>query len=295
MACGRNASKAAEAACAGGISKSVSTKTFYLSATAAGLLTISGIWLSRRLLQQVRKLSMTAPDQLEVGSLLEQDSTPKLKTLVGQERVEPVSVDKLIGDACFKCKVRPRHKSGAWYRLQSQIYCQDCARDKAREIGATLVASVTTAVPPPTIASIPSAQSTSRPGRYKRKVNLKPTWVSLGAIKNVEGYEVILPGGTKTGLTISPEVKLEGDGRLNINKLRWFVNYERAGRSIGGPYESLNQAKGMASLMAQFDWNRPPESFTKKEAEAITAAANAYRADIEEEKFLKQQADSFSS
>jgi len=295
MACGRNTGKAGDAACGSGIPKSVSTKTFYLAATAAGLLTMSGIWLSRRM-QQLKQSAPILPDRPQVGpGLAPEETALKLKTLAGPERVEPTPVEKLAGESCDTCKAAARHKSGAWYRLQGQTYCQDCAREKAGETGANLVSPAATAAPVPTIEPAPPSQASSRPGGYRRNINLKPAWVTFGAIQNVEGYEVIFPGGAKTGLTITPEIKIEADGHLKINKLRWYVNYERAGRPIGGPYESVSQAKGMAALMAQFDWNRPPESFTKKEAEAITAAANGYRADIKEERLLKQRATSFSS
>jgi hypothetical protein len=96
-------------------------------------------------------------------------------------------------------------------------------------------------------------------------------------------------------LTLTPEIRVDEDGSVMINKLHWFVNYDRAGRAIGGPYESLSQARSMASIMAQFNWMRSIEEFSNEELEAITRAANTFRADLDEEKIIKERAALFFS
>ncbi|MBE7556715.1 MAG: hypothetical protein HS126_37165 [Anaerolineales bacterium] len=62
-------------------------------------------------------------------------------------------------------------------------------------------------------------------------------------MENVEGYAV-WTGQKDTGLTLVPEVKLEASGQAQVNKSRWFVNYDRAGKPVAGPYRSVSEARG---------------------------------------------------
>jgi hypothetical protein len=285
VSCGQTSNQAADAAIHIGIPRNVSKKTFYVGAATVGILAVGGFWLSRRLLRQYRALSTSQSDQTQITSGSAAVGSTKIKALPGQERIEPIPPHKLSGRHCAKCRAEAGSKQGAWYSLQGQNYCQDCAQEKARKAGANLV-------PPSAEAVTMRLPKFSTKGR---RVTLKPAWINAGGLKNLDGYEVFLSDGTRTGLTLTPEVKVDENGSVTINKTRWFVNYDRAGRAIGGPYESLSQARSMALIMAQFNWLRSIEEFSNEELEAITRAANAFRADLEEEKFIKERAALFFS
>lgn len=285
MSCGQTSNQAADAATHIGIARSVSKKSFYVGAATVGLLTAAGFWLSRRLLRQYGALSTGPSNQTQITPGSAAAGSSRVKTLPGQERIETIPPDKLSGRHCAKCRAEAGSKHGAWYSIQGQNYCQDCAQEKARKVGANLV-------PPSGEAVTMTLPKFSTKGR---RVTLKPTWINAGGLKNLDGYEVFLTDGTRTGLTLMPEVKIDENGVVTINKTRWFVNYDRAGRAIGGPYESLNQARSMASMMAQFNWMRSIEEFSNEELEAITRAANSFRADLEEEKIIREKAALFFS
>ena len=285
MSCGQISNQAANAATHTGIPRCVSKKTFYVGAATVGLLTAGGFWLSWRLLRQYRALSTGPSDQTQITPGSAAAGSSRVKTLPGQERIETIPPDKLTGRFCAKCRAEAGSKHGAWYGIQGQTYCQDCAQEKARKAGANLV-------PPSAEAVTPMLPKISTKGR---RLALKPAWINAGGLKNLDGYEVFLTDGTRTGLTLTPEVKVDENGNVIINKTRWFVNYDWAGRAIGGPYESLNQARSMASMMAQFNWMRSIEEFSNEELEAITRAANTFRADLEEEKIIKERAALFFS
>lgn len=285
MSCGQTSNQAADAATHIGIPRSVSKKTFYIGAATVGLLTVGAFWLSRRLLRQYQALSTDQSDQTQITPESAAARSTRVKALPGQERIEPIPPDKLNGRHCAKCRAEAGSKHGAWYSIQGQNYCQDCAQEKARKAGANLV-------PPSAGAVTTTLPKFSTKGR---RLALKPAWINAGGLKNLDGYEVFLSDGTRTGLTLTPEVKVDESGRVTINKTRWFVNYDRAGRPIGGPYESLNQARSMASMMAQFNWMRSIEEFPNEELEVITRAANSFRADLEEEKIIKERAALFFS
>jgi hypothetical protein len=285
VSCGQTSNQAADAATHIGIARSVSKKSFYIGAATVGLLTAGGFWLSWRLLRQYRALSTSQGEQTQITPESAAAGSSRVKTLPGQERIEPISPDKLSGRHCAKCRAEAGSKHGAWYSIQDQNYCQDCAQEKARKAGANLI-------PPSGEAVTMTLPKFSTKGR---RVTLKPAWINAGGLKNLDGYEVFLTDGTRTGLTLTPEVKVDENGVVIINKTRWFVNYDRASRAIGGPYESLSQARSMASIMAQFNWMRSIEEFSNEELEAITRAANTFRADLDEEKIIKERAALFFS
>lgn len=273
MSCATNSRKVAAAAAGGGISGSVSKRAFYLGAAASVL---GGLLLARQVLRQYRLVSALTSGRRAAGR-----PPGRVQVLAGQERVEPLPPDKLAGRRCAGCQARTENKSGLWYSLQGQLYCQDCAPGRVKKAGVSL------AVPTPAV------QLASGPGKQPpvgRRIRLKPGWVSVGAIKNLDGYTVLLSNGQSTGLTISPGFKVEGDGQVKLTQDQWFVNYDLVGKPLAGPYDSLNQAKGMAALLATLDWNRPMQDFAVEEVRLIAALENSYRAGIEDEKLLKQHA-----
>lgn len=273
MSCARNSKKVAAAAAGAGISSRVSQRAFSLG--AAGLL--GGLLLARHFVRQYRLVSALASVRRPATA----SRLGRIQVLAGQERVEPLAAGHLVGRRCAGCQAAAERKSGLWYNIGGQSYCQDCAPGRAKNAGVSL------AVP------APSTSPSSGPGRQLpvgRRIRLKPGWVNLGAIKNLDGYSVVLSNERPTGLTISPGFKVEGDGQVTIIKDRWFVNYDLAGKPLAGPYDSLNQAKGMAALLAALDWNRPMQDFAAEEVRLITALENSYRAGIEDEKLLKQHA-----
>jgi ATP-dependent protease HslVU (ClpYQ) peptidase subunit len=101
----------------------------------------------------------------------------------------------------------------------------------------------------------------------------------VGPLENVEGYAV-WTGQRDSGLTLIPEVKIAGDGQARINKSRWFVNYDRAGKPVAGPSTSVSEARKMASLLANFDWTKGVENFSDDEIRATVRLAKEYREEL---------------
>jgi hypothetical protein len=256
LSCQRIANRLAQAATRVGISDQASRRTFYLGlATAgllAGLLGVGPFWLRR----QLRAVG---------GASVAGSST--VKTLSSLDRVEPIPTERLAGRRCANCRASSQDKRGWWYDLRGQAYCQDCAPDQAGKVGVSLAL--------PT-----SAKSAPALPKYQegRRIQLKPTLLSVGPLDHLEGY-VVTAGGKETGLTITPEFKTEA-GRVRVNQARWYVNYQRAGKPVAGPYSSLNEARSMAGLLAQFEWNRPVEDFSDNEIRAVAQVAAVYREEL---------------
>jgi hypothetical protein len=68
---------------------------------------------------------------------------------------------------------------------------------------------------------------------------------------------------------------------VQLNKNSWFVNYNRVGQPVGGPFRTGQEAEGLASELARFDWNRTIEEFSDEETRALVRLANNYRAGLE--------------
>jgi hypothetical protein len=104
--------------------------------------------------------------------------------------------------------------------------------------------------------------------------------VKVGAVDNVAGYAA-WTGQKDTGLTLVPEVKLAANGQAKIDKSRWFVHYNRASKPVAGPYESVREARIMASLLAHFDWAKNAENFSDGEIRQISHLTQDYRHELE--------------
>lgn len=264
MSCDNGQKRAAEAATRSGIAASVSKKAFYLGAAAVGTV-LGGLLLSRYFSRR----------QQAFPSPIKSIAPKQMKPLAAPERIEPISAEKLQGQHCAKCKTLAQGK-GAWYNLGGRVYCQECAQGQAGKAGVSLAR--------PALARNEAAVKYPQTGR---QTTLKPRMVKVGPVENVEGYAV-WTGQKDTGLTLVPEVKLEASGQAQINKSRWFVNYDRAGKPVAGPYRSVSEARGMASLLAHFDWTRGVENFADEEIRAVTRMAREYREDLDFRQYMQQ-------
>ncbi|MCL4303509.1 MAG: hypothetical protein KJ077_47930, partial [Anaerolineae bacterium] len=233
-----------------------SRKTFYIGATTAGAL-ISGLAL-RQFLRE-RTAPSGAPAQ-SISRLISQSESSKIQTLPGLRKITPASLEQLGGQHCGTCGLNPDSKVGPWYIIRRQAYCHDCAREEAQKEGMELVS------PAPSVPSTMGTSVSHWANPMGRRVRLQPGWVNTGVVKNVDGY-IVLDGhsGKPTGLVIAPGVKIDSTSQPSVNTTRWYVNYDRINKALAGPYESVNQAKAIASILANFDWNRPMEEFSKEE------------------------------
>ena len=262
MACDRSLRQVTDVATRNGVSGGTSKKAFYLAAGAVG--TLLGGWLFRR---------YVFPGQPTSPPLARSTEPEGIKSLATPERIEPVPIDRLVGQRCVQCR-RPAQGKGSWYDLNGRLYCQACAEGQAEEVGVQLVR--------PTEAKPGTNFKYPRTGRW---TSLKPRTVKVGPVDNVAGYAV-WTGKKDTGLTLVPEVKLTGSGQVKIDKSRWFVNYDQVSKPIAGPYESVRQARVMAALLAHFDWTKNVEDFSEGEIREISQLTQDYRQELGFQRYM---------
>lgn len=69
------------------------------------------------------------------------------------------------------------------------------------------------------------------------------------------GYHVVRPDGSETGLAITPYLEQRGaGGQTMANPNQWGVTHTATGALIDGPYDSLEQAQGLAAKLAPLAW-----------------------------------------
>jgi hypothetical protein len=68
-------------------------------------------------------------------------------------------------------------------------------------------------------------------------------------------YRVVRSDGSDTGLAITPYLEQNGDGGQVAAKANsWGITHTGTGALIDGPYDSLEQAQGLATKLAPLPW-----------------------------------------
>jgi hypothetical protein len=119
-------------------------------------------------------------------------------------------------------------------------------------------------------------------------VQLKPKQVRLG-LTEVEGYAVVDRQGKEMGLTISPAIQVNEQGGVGSSKGHWYVNYDQVEKPIAGPYQSLDEAEGMASQLARrLDWRRSMDRFSDAEIRWVAGCIKDYRQDLNFREYMRR-------
>jgi hypothetical protein len=188
------------------------------------------------------------------------------------------------GERCTRCRVRSQNKPGAWYSIEGQAYCPDCAP------AAAMVANVELVLPEPVVAGVngvgttlatgrsrlsatgsrrselgylpPERRVTTRlaPSRIRLNVGRDPAGQSVWYVVE-QGQVVLRPDGSDTGLAITPALKI-GDLKDGVQEVaedtgRWWITHIPSGKTLGTqPYARLEEVHLLAGVLAQVDWTR---------------------------------------
>jgi hypothetical protein len=250
MACESRTRQVALVARSSGIPAASSRGGFY-TALAAGTI-LGALFMARWLRRREKRSQKISP----------------IPTLTGQPRLAPIPADKLNNRQCAGCQSSARNKRGLWYAIRDSNYCPDCSPAAARKGGFSLALPSSE-----TFGPLAFNAAATRPVA----VTLKPGRVRVGPTE-MEGYTVLRTHDRReTGLTITPAYKIDSSGHVQANNKSWFVNYDRVGQPVGGPFQSRKEAQGLASELARFDWNRAIEEFSDEEIRESVKLANNYR------------------
>ncbi|MCB0190383.1 MAG: hypothetical protein KDJ65_00415 [Anaerolineae bacterium] len=261
MACESRSRQLALVSTVAGIPTTASQRGFY-AALAAG--TALGALLLGRWLTRPNKSLSNQP-----GSV---------PTLTGQLQLDPIPGDQLQDQQCSGCRSKAQDKRGLWYTIRGSTYCPDCAPIAARQGGFSLGVRS---------ASMKRGAVFNPDDTPSVAIKLKPGRVRIG-VTQVEGYTVLRARDRQeTGLTITPEFKIDSNGQVQVNKNSWFVNYDRVGQPVGGPFRTRQEAEGLASELARFDWKRSIEEFSDEEIRGSVSLANNYRENLTFKKYME--------
>lgn len=174
-------------------------------------------------------------------------------SLPALDRIKPLRGEALNGACCRQCGAIHNQRNGRWYRIGSRVYCQTCAPAVAQQAGVLLQ------------GALPVKHSTLPLMPVTDQTVLKPAEVKVGMLP-VKGYAVY-QFGRDTGLRLAS----------TDSQSTWFVYWGRTGQALGGPFASLNEAEGLAGILARLNWNRPLAEFTEADMRGAVRLARAYR------------------
>lgn len=119
----------------------------------------------------------------------------------------------------------------------------------------------------------------SRVGLYAGQDEQGPV---IYAVEN--GYVVLRPDGTDTGLAVTPLLKME-NGRPVEDDSGWSITHIPSGKSIpgAGPYGRREEARLLAGLLAQLDWSRDETELSGADIRRTAATVSAYNAALTEQ------------
>jgi hypothetical protein len=96
-------------------------------------------------------------------------------------------------------------------------------------------------------------------------------WYTVGPL------ETLTAEGGETGLAITPQMTVE-EGRLHIDDTQWGITHLDSGAVVtqGRWFDNPIEAEGLASILAQIDWQRPVEGISKPELADTDRTVRAY-------------------
>jgi hypothetical protein len=76
-------------------------------------------------------------------------------------------------------------------------------------------------------------------------------------VTSQHSYRVVRPDGTETGLALTPYLE-QKDGQTVESETAWGVTHTGTGALIEGPFESIAQAQGLATILSPLRWTKTP-------------------------------------
>lgn len=83
-------------------------------------------------------------------------------------------------------------------------------------------------------------------------------------------------GNRPTGMALTPAVMIDPRGQVGTSGC-WGVTHIDTGQLIAGDFTDIDQAEGMATLLADFDWTQPFEAMSKSEINEAKRIIEGYR------------------
>ncbi len=196
-------------------------------------------------------------------------------------------------DRCVSCRATGQGKSGGgWYVINGRTYCQDCAPGAAREANIDLIAPPQPVPTPPTTVAATTAatdpeilplknriRTKMAPGQVKIQMGLDPDQKPVYYPAN--GFLLSRTSGKPTGLAITPVLRTEeqpnGDVTVYEDKTRWYLTHLASGTTLGPqPYASLEDAQGIAEILAQIDWTLPKDKVSTQDQQRALSTILLY-------------------
>lgn len=291
MTCSQNSTLAARVKC--GIQAAASRRGFYagLALGAAGLVGAGLVALARRRSREQLLgggLPQPAPQPVPLAPAAGQPAVPRL---MPRPRAEPLTRPPLPAERCSGCRTPGGSKPGAWYRLNGQLYCPDCAPETARQVGVDLLKTAPGGSGQKGAVVVTAAERRGLPLSPEKRVRTHLLGSRIGLrlgrearLVPVEGYVVLRPDGSDTGLAINPGLKVSqrnGVAAVVIEPGQWWLTHIPSGKGIAGPYPSAEEPHQLAAILAQVDWTREEKELSATEIGQLQETIRAFNGKAE--------------
>jgi hypothetical protein len=285
MSCSQNAGLAARVKC--GIQGAASRRGFYAGLTlgAAGLAGAGLVALARRRSRMPWPGNASPKAAVPAIPLATAADRPALPRLTPRPKAEPLTGPP-VGERCAGCQTPGGSKPGGWYRLNGRLYCPDCAPEAARQAGVDLVKTAAAGSGQKGAAVITAADRRVAPLSPEKGVrtHLLNSRIGLrlgreGGLVPVEGYVVLRPDGSDTGLAVNPGLKVSqrnGVSAVVIEAGQWWLTHIPSGKGLAGPYPTPETAHHLAAILAQVDWTRNENELSPREIEQLRETVKAF-------------------
>lgn len=122
---------------------------------------------------------------------------------------------------------------------------------------------------------------------FNSQTRLQPASIQIrgsdGVTSQTNGYEVLRPSGSSTGLAITPyqQGDKQGNSLSNEETQAWGVTHLNTGMLIDGPFSSLPKAHGLANRLSPLRWTAlsVPEQDVAKAQQIVTHYRQSLRAE----------------
>ncbi len=257
----------------------------------------------------------------EPGGTLRTALTPgpvgqQLPRLPARTQLKPLSNTRST-DRCISCQATAQAKSGGgWYSVNGRTYCQDCAPGAAREANIDLVAPL----PPPALSAATTYAATAAGAANPELLQLKKrvrtraepgqVKVQMGVDKAGKSVHYAVKGllldrashkasrkSMPTGLALTPALQTKtqanGDVEVQEDRTRWYLTHVGSGVRLGPqPYARVEDAQGIAEILAQINWHRPRDRIPQQDQQRALATILLYNELLSSQTAAEQAATS---
>lgn len=244
MACETNVGRIAHLASrlSAGITRLVSKRAFYagltVGAAGTGALTLA--------LSTIRQRRLVQPGRIKRGRILPDTPSDPAEAIPGT-RLKPRPIPGLSDSPQAGTRAKPQPIPGQPSSTRTKKRTKTGSSQKPAAAKASVKDNLVGVDPTP---AMNEPQTKLQPAEIQIQTRAGQPLV----VKN--GYRVLRPDGTDTGLAVTPHLVETAPGQSTVAGEAWLVTHTRTGAFIGDPVATVAQAQRLATKLSPLSWTQ---------------------------------------